>query len=276
MRTYALVYMAIGLALAPGGGSSPGGTGREATAGRIDRLIRQLGADDFEKREEATRELEAIGEPAVPALRKAAAGGALEARRRAVRALRAIQVRDGIFLGDGLFNWVGLIKEHWRYDGTALVGSTGPKGIAFNTFLCSKKTYRDFELSFKVRLTGGAGNSGVQVRSWLVIPRTFAVAGPQCDIGEGYWGCLYGELFGGMMREARREARDAVRAAGFNVYYIRCVGKRVTIRVNGETSVDEEFARLPEEGIIAFQLHGGAPMEVTFRDIRFKDLTRKK
>jgi len=39
----------------------------------IGRLIRQLGNDEFEKSEEANKELETIGEPAFAALRKAAA-----------------------------------------------------------------------------------------------------------------------------------------------------------------------------------------------------------
>jgi hypothetical protein len=54
------------------------------------------------------------------------------------------------------------------------------------------------------------------------------------------------------------------------------VGKHVTIKINGETSVDEEFKKLPDDGIIAFQLHAGGPMEVTFKDIQFKELSGKK
>ena len=30
---------------------------------------------------------------------------------------------------------------------------------------------------------------------------------------------------------------------------------------------------MPDEGIIAWQLHGGKPMEVTFKNIEFKELT---
>ena len=64
----------------------------------------------------------------------------------------------------------------------------------------------------------------------------------------------------------------ALKPGEFNDYFIRCVGKRVTIKLNGQTTVDEEFARLPAEGVIAWQLHGGAPMTVTFRNIEFKEL----
>jgi WD40 repeat protein len=58
----------------------------------IDRLIRQLGADDFEAREEATARLARIGEPALPALRKAAAESRDgETKRRAVALIARIE-----------------------------------------------------------------------------------------------------------------------------------------------------------------------------------------
>ena len=45
-----------------------------------------------------------------------------------------------------------------------------------------------------------------------------------------------------------------------------------TIKLNGQTMVDAEFEQMPEEGIIAWQLHQGPSMEVTFRDIKFAEL----
>jgi hypothetical protein len=90
------------------------------------------------------------------------------------------------FMDSALTGWEGLVKEHWRYEDGVLVGTTYPKGLKFNTFLCSKKKYMDFELSFKVRLKDGVGNRGVQVRSKVADRKTFAVSGPQCDIGESY------------------------------------------------------------------------------------------
>ena len=38
-------------------------------------------------------------------------------------------------------------------------------------------------------------------RSRIHNEKTFAVTGPQCDMGDVYWGSLYGENFGGMMTE---------------------------------------------------------------------------
>ena len=56
----------------------------------IERLIKQLGSRDFRKREAARKELEAIGAPALDALRKAAvASEDLEIRRRTEQIIRA-------------------------------------------------------------------------------------------------------------------------------------------------------------------------------------------
>jgi len=178
------------------------------------------------------------------------------------------------FNGKDLSGWEGLTK-YWSVRDGAIVGYT-PEDPKHNTFLCSKKKYGDFELTFRVRLKDGIGNSGVQVRSKLVDPEKFIVAGPQCDIGAGYWGSLYGERFGGMMKQSPPElVKKVVKPADFNDYFIRCVGKHVTIKVNDTTMVDDDFPKMPDEGIIAWQLHAGfKSMEVTFKDIQFKDLSK--
>jgi hypothetical protein len=57
----------------------------------VDRLIRQLGGDDFHQREAASEALARIGEPALAALRKARSNTSdLEVRRRAQRLIVSI------------------------------------------------------------------------------------------------------------------------------------------------------------------------------------------
>ena len=171
-------------------------------------------------------------------------------------------------------NWEGLMK-YWKVGDGTIVGSTEPDGLKFNTFLCSKKVYGDFELSFEVRLKGAQANSGVQVRSEVFEPKTFAVKGPQCDIGQGFWGSLYGEHIGGMIQAAPAEkVKQVLKPGEFNRYAIRCAGRRVTITLNGETMVDGEFDKVPPKGIIAWQIHSGPAMEVTFRNIKFAELKK--
>ena len=192
--------------------------------------------------------------------------------------------REPFFNGRDLTGWEGL-TAYWTVRDGALVGASPADGLKFNTFLCSKRKYGDFELKFKVRLTGdlAQANSGVQIRSELKDRDHFVVWGPQCDMGQQYWASLYGEHFGqkevgkgGFMKAADPEVVKKARKPGeFNDYYIRAVGKHVTIKLNGAATVDDDFANLPPEGIIAFQIHAGPRMEVTFKDMAFADLSKK-
>src|SRR5438132_600975 len=67
------------------------------------------------------------------------------------------------FNGKNLDGWQGL-PDYWSVKDGALVGAYSDSGLKHNTFLFSKKRYKDFELSFKIRLKDGEGNSGVQIR----------------------------------------------------------------------------------------------------------------
>src|SRR5436190_6406404 len=167
---------------------------------------------------------------------------------------------NSFFNGKDLTGWEGLTEQFWSVKDNAIVGATPKEGLKFNTFLCSKKKYKDFELQFAVKMTK-SGNSGVQIRSHIHNPKTFAVTGPQCDMGGPYWGSLYGENFGGMMKAADAKlVNEVLKVEQFNDYYIKCVGKHVTIKLNGKTTVDADFPKMPDEGIIAWQIHGGPAM----------------
>jgi hypothetical protein len=190
-------------------------------------------------------------------------------------AVQADSSSSEFFNGKDLDGWEG-VPQYWSVKDGAIVGYT-EEDPRYNNFLCSKKKYTDFELKFQVRLKDGKGNSGVQIRSKLIDPEKFVVGGPQADIGAGYWGSLYGERFGGMMKQSPPDlVRKVVKPDDFNDYSIKCVGKHVTIKVNDETMVDDDFDKLPDDGIIAFQLHAGfKSMEVTYKNIVFKDLSKK-
>ena len=97
-------------------------------------------------------------------------------------------------------NWEG-VKEYWKIDGNTIVGLT-PEDPKYNNFLISKKKYKDFQMSCQIRLKDGKGNSAIQFRSTVINDKKFVVGGPQADVGAAYWGSLYGEQFGGMMKQA--------------------------------------------------------------------------
>jgi hypothetical protein len=178
------------------------------------------------------------------------------------------------FNGKDLTGWEGRM-ECWTVRDGAIIGVT-PNGLKANTFLCSKKLYTDFELSFQVWLIGKTANSGVQIRSKVEEKTNYQCAGPQCDMGQIYWGSLYGEHFGGMMQQAPKDVvTRALKEHEFNDYYIKCAGNHVTIKLNGQTTVDADFPKMPKDGVIGWQLHAGGPMVVIFRNIRFTDLTTK-
>src|SRR5574342_448344 len=60
--------------------------------------------------------------------------------------------------------------------------------IARNEFLCTTRTFGDFELRLKFKLLGGdSANAGVQFRTKR-IPNNHEVIGYQADMGSGWWG----------------------------------------------------------------------------------------
>lgn len=180
-------------------------------------------------------------------------------------------------------NWEGR-SDLFKIEGGSIVGETteDPK---YNTFFATKKKYSDFELTFKVQLRDGVGNSGVQVRSELFDREKYRVRGPQVDIGKGFWGSLYGEGVGGMMKASDpKDIEKAVKPADWNDYHIRVKGDHYTVKINGVTMVDQDFPTLPgkdkkdapKDGIIALQVHGGYPkMRVELKDVKFTDLSKK-
>jgi hypothetical protein len=182
--------------------------------------------------------------------------------------------RVPFFNGQDLTGWRGL-RNCWSVKDGAIVGAS-PSGSRFNTFLCSENTYRDFELHFHVKLTGTGwnGNSGVNIRSRIDDKKKLTVHGPSCDMGQSYWGSLVGgEGMDDMLKEADRQlVKSVLKPRDFNDYYIKCLGKHVIIKLNGTTTVDDDIEEMAADGIIAWQLHAGPPMEVIFKDIQFREI----
>jgi hypothetical protein len=71
--------------------SLPSSADETVSADKINRLIEQMGSGSFADREKATKELDAIGVPALEALRKAAKSDDVEVKRRAGELLKKIE-----------------------------------------------------------------------------------------------------------------------------------------------------------------------------------------
>jgi hypothetical protein len=176
-----------------------------------------------------------------------------------------------LFNGKDLTGWEGDTKLWSARDGM-IVGKS--PGITYNAFLATTKEYGDFELKLSFRLVGGTGNSGVQIRS-ARRSGSPQVVGYQADIGEKHWGSLYDEARRDhFLLDAKQDG--TAKEDGWNEYTIRCQGDHIELTLNGVKTVDyhEADAAIPRSGIIALQIHAGAPMEVQFKNIQIRKLAK--
>ena len=90
------------------------------------------------------------------------------------------------------------------------------------------------------------------------------------------WGSLYDESRRNkFLAQGEADAvGKAVKEGEWNDIVIRCEGKKVQLWVNGVQTVnyEEKDADIAEKGVIGLQIHGGAPAEAAYRDIRIKEL----
>jgi hypothetical protein len=180
-----------------------------------------------------------------------------------------------LFDGKTFTGWGGNLDVFRIQDG-AIVGGSLKSPVARNEFLCTEKTYQDFELKLEVKVLGEGANAGVQFRTRR-IPNHHEVSGYQADVGESWWGKLYDES-----RRRRVLAEPAagvdvsqlVRRDDWNQYVIRCQGPRIQLWLNGTQTVDytETEPDIERSGVIAVQIHGGPPSEAWYRNIRLRPL----
>ena len=181
-----------------------------------------------------------------------------------------------LFDGKTFKGWDGNL-DHFRIEQGAIVGGSLKERVPRNEFLTSAKEYGDFELRLKFKLLGKGANAGVQIRSKR-IPNHNEMIGYQPDLGEGWWGCLYDEsrrkkVLAGPPKDEREKL---VKANDWNEYTIRCEGRRIRLWINGKQTVDytEPDASIPQTGLIGLQIHGGAPSEAWYKEIRIRELKK--
>jgi hypothetical protein len=181
-----------------------------------------------------------------------------------------------LFDGKTFDGWEGNLRA-FRIEDGAVVGGTLKKNIPRNEYLCTTRSYRDFELKLKFKLLGDNVNAGVQFRSQRV-PGSNEMVGYQADMGQHYWGCLYDErrhkLLAGPTPE---EQKNLMRPGNWNDYVIRAQESRVQLWLNGQKTVDytEPDASIPRDGVIGVQIHQGPAAEAWYKDIEIRELPER-
>jgi 3-keto-disaccharide hydrolase len=173
-----------------------------------------------------------------------------------------------LFNGKNLDGWSGDPRLWSVHDGM-IVGSTEGVSLSDNSFLISKKPYRNFILRAEMKLRNH--NSGIQFRSEVV--HDWVVRGYQADAAEdNYWGNLYEEKGRGTLVDGwKGKGEKVAKLKGWNDYEILCDGDHIRLTLNGLVTADLHDSRRLE-GILAFQLHRGPPMQVYIRNVRIKIL----
>ncbi len=185
-----------------------------------------------------------------------------------------------LFDGKTLAGWEGDEKT-WKVEDGAIVGGSLDTVVPRNEFLCTTKSYENFELKVTFKLTGdkAKANAGVQFRTKR-IPKHHEVSGYQADIGQDYWGALYDESRRNkvLAKPAKEVVEKLVKHDDWNEYVIRCEGPRIKLWLNGTLTVDytEEDETVERSGIIGLQIHGGAKAKAQYKNITVEELPAKK
>lgn len=182
-----------------------------------------------------------------------------------------------LFDGKTLQGWEGDAKLWSVQDGLITGGSLTEK-VAHNDFLATTRSYHNFDLRLKIKVTGTEGfiNSGVQIRS-VRVPGNSEMSGYQVDAGDGWWGKLYDESRRNKVVGEPKDAAAvtaAVKKNEWNEYRIRAEGPRIQSWINGVPALDytEGEATIAQDGRIGIQVHGGGKALVQVKEITVEEL----
>ncbi|MFM7242535.1 MAG: PVC-type heme-binding CxxCH protein [Opitutia bacterium] len=191
-------------------------------------------------------------------------------------ALVATAAPVSLFDGKTLDGWEG-DPAWWRVEAGEIRGGSTTKNVPHNFFLATNKSYQNFELRVKLRLTGtGFVNSGVQIRS-VRVPNNTEMAGYQVDFGPGWYGKLYDESRRNKViadSADPKAVQAAVKEGDWNEYRIRAEGRRLRSWINGVPALDytEADATIATDGRIGLQIHSGGKAVIQAKDIEIEEL----
>ena len=183
-----------------------------------------------------------------------------------------------IFDGKTFAGWEGP-KDFFRIEAGAMVAGSLNTPIPLNQFLCTEKSYEDFDLTMQVKFTSRENNGGIQFRSQR-IPNHHEVAGYQADVGSTSAGFVWGGLYDESRRNKFLKQPDpevlekALKPDAWNEYRIRCKGPKVQFWLNGIRVLEYQEAdpEISRSGVICVQIHSGVSAEAWYKDIRIKEI----
>ena len=184
-----------------------------------------------------------------------------------------------LFDGKTFAGWDGDTNKTWRVQDGALVGGSLAANVPRNEFLATTRSFTNFVLRLKFKLTGTEGfiNAGVQIRSERTAKPTNEMAGYQVDLGDPeWWGSIYDESRRNKVvaKSDFAAINKVLKRQDWNDYLIRAEGKRVRAWINDVAAVDytEPEDAIPQFGRIGLQVHGGGKAEVWYKDIQVEVL----
>ncbi|MCX7047387.1 MAG: DUF1080 domain-containing protein [Candidatus Sumerlaeota bacterium] len=184
-----------------------------------------------------------------------------------------------LFDGKTFAGWEGDTTGTWRIEDGVIIGGSLKTKVPRNEFLATTKSYSNFVLRLKFKLVGSSGfiNGGVQFRSQHATKPPNEMVGYQADMGDPtYWGSVYDESRRkkALTTTKMEELNKVLKRNEWNDYEIRAEGKRIRLSINGLQTADytEPDDSIPQSGLIAVQIHGGAVAEVSYKDITIEEL----
>lgn len=185
-----------------------------------------------------------------------------------------------LFDGKTLDGW-DFDPAMWRVEDGVITGGSTTEKIKKNDFISTKKSYQNFELKLKIKVSGdpktGMLNSGIQIRS--VRAEHGAMSGYQVDCGAGWFGKIYDEhrrnkVIWAPTPEQQAALDKAIDVFGWNEYRIRAEGPRIQTWINGVLCIDytETDPNIALDGHIAPQVHSGGVCLVQVKDVTIEEL----
>ena len=194
--------------------------------------------------------------------------------------LQTAQKPVALFDGRTFTGWEGDTKSTWRIQDGAIVGGSLSTQVPRNEFLTTTRSFGDFILRVKFKLVGSEGfiNAPVQIRSQRVKEPPNEMSGYQADLGDKYWGSLYDESRRNktLLALPAELIKEILKPGDWNDYEIRAEGPRIRLSINGRQTVDytEPDPKIPRDGLIGLQIHGGGKAEVWYKDLTIEVTNR--